>query len=112
MMNKSIGFIGGGRVTRILLQGFRNKKITFERIAVTDTNPDVTVKLKEKFPEVESSDPKTAARQEIVFIALHPPVVMDMLELLKDEIRSESIIISLAPKDKFAKIINETGSCH
>jgi len=49
-MNKSIGFIGGGRVTRILLQGFKNKNITFERIAVTDTNPDVMVKLKEKFP--------------------------------------------------------------
>jgi len=103
-MIKSIGFIGGGRVTRILLQGFRNKNVSFERIAVTDTNPDVMVKLKEKFPEVESSDPKTAARQEIVFIALHPPVVMDMLELLRNEIKSESIIISLAPKINLPKL--------
>jgi len=108
-MNKSIGFIGGGRVTRILLQGFRNKNVNFERIAVTDTNPDVMVKLKEKFPEVGSSDPKTAARQEIVFIALHPPVVMDMLELLKDEIRSESIIISLAPKINLPKLSMKLG---
>ena len=103
-MIKSIGFIGGGRVTRILLQGFRNKNVSFERIVVTDTNPDVMVKLKEKFPEVESSDPKTAARQEIVFIALHPPVVMDMLELLRNEIKSESIIISLAPKINLPKL--------
>jgi len=103
-MIKSIGFIGGGRVTRILLQGFRNKNVHFERITVTDTNPDVMVKLKEKFPEAESSDPKTAARQEIVFIALHPPVVMDMLELLKNEIKSESIIISLAPKINLLKL--------
>jgi len=62
------------------------------------------VKLKEKFPEIESSDPKTAAGQDIVFIALHPPVVMEMLELLKNEIKSESTIISLAPKINLLKL--------
>lgn len=109
MNAKSIGFIGGGRVTKILLQGFKNKDLNFERIAVTDTNPDVMVKLKEKFPEVESADPKTAAGQEILFIALHPPVVMDMLELLKNEIKSESTIISLAPKINLPKLSMKLG---
>jgi pyrroline-5-carboxylate reductase len=109
MNTKSIGFIGGGRVTKILLQGFKNKNVNFERIVVTDTNPDVMVKLKEKFPEVESSDPKTAAARDIVFIALHPPVIMDMLELIKSEIKSESIIISLAPKINLAKLSMKLG---
>jgi len=104
MNTNSIGFIGGGRVTKILLQGFKNKNVNFERIAVTDNNPDVMVKLKEKFPEIESSDPKTAAAQDIVFIALHPPVVMEMLELIKNEIKSESTIISLAPKINLPKL--------
>ena len=108
-MNKSIGFIGGGRVTRILLQGFKNKNVNFERIVVTDTNPDVMVKLKEKFPEVGSSDPKTAARQDIVFIALHPPVVMDTLELIKNDVKAEAIVISLAPKINLPKLSMKLG---
>ena len=40
-MENSIGFIGGGRVTRILLQGFKNKKSSFGKVVVADTNPDV-----------------------------------------------------------------------
>ena len=40
-MKQSIGFIGGGRVTRILLQAFKNKNAKFSKIVVTDTNPDV-----------------------------------------------------------------------
>ncbi len=52
-MKMSVGFIGGGRVTKILLQGFKNKGVKFDEVVVTDTNPDVMVKLKEKFPEIE-----------------------------------------------------------
>ena len=31
MKTKSIGFIGGGRVTKILLQGFKNKNHKFKK---------------------------------------------------------------------------------
>ncbi|MBG0858681.1 MAG: NAD(P)-binding domain-containing protein, partial [Bacteroidales bacterium] len=81
-MKHSIGFIGGGRVTKILLRGFKNKDVNFSKVVVTDTNPEVLMSLKKQFPEVESSDAKGAAGQDIVFIALHPPVVMDTLELI------------------------------
>jgi pyrroline-5-carboxylate reductase len=40
-MKHTIGFIGGGRVTKILLQGFKNKDVKFEKVLVTDTNPEV-----------------------------------------------------------------------
>ena len=85
-MNKTAGFIGGGRVTRILLQGFKNKNVKFGKVVVTDTNPEVLADLKKQFPELESSDAVSAAGQDIVFIALHPPVVMDTLELVKNGI--------------------------
>jgi pyrroline-5-carboxylate reductase len=82
-MNYSIGFIGGGRVTKILLQGFKNKNLKFKKVVVTDTNPEVLAQLTKVFPELESADAGATARQDIVFIALHPPVVMDTLELIK-----------------------------
>jgi pyrroline-5-carboxylate reductase len=108
-MENSIGFIGGGRVTKILLQGFSNKNVRFRKIVVTDTNPEVLANLKKQFPEIESSDARTAASQDIVFIALHPPVVMDTLELIKNDVKAEAIVISLAPKVNLPKLRIKLG---
>jgi len=103
-MKQSIGFIGGGRVTRIFLQAFKNKNAQFSKIVVTDTNPDVSGNLKKSFPDIQIENASVAASQDIVFISLHPPVVMDTLELIKSNINSNAIVISLAPKITIAKI--------
>ncbi|NMC39835.1 MAG: NAD(P)-binding domain-containing protein [Bacteroidales bacterium] len=76
---------------------------------MTDTNPEVLANLKILFPEVESSDAKSAASQDIVFIALHPPVVMDTLELIKNDVKAEAIVISLAPKINLPKLSMKIG---
>src|SRR5450759_553246 len=104
IMKQSIGFIGGGRVTRILLQAFKNKNALFSKVVVTDTNPDVSGNLKKSFPDIQIDNASVAASQDIVFISLHPPVVMDTLELIKGSIKSNTIVISLAPKITIAKI--------
>ena len=108
-MKKSIGFIGGGRVTKILLQGFKNKSFKFGKVVVADTDPEVLANLKKHFPEVEAADAKTAAGQEIVFISLHPPVVMDTLEIIKEDVKPGSVVISLAPKINMAKLSMKLG---
>jgi pyrroline-5-carboxylate reductase len=109
-MDNSIGFIGGGRVTKILLQGFKNKNVKFGKIVVSDTNPEVLAKLTAQFPEVESSDSAIAAIQNIVFIALHPPVVMDTLELVKNDVKTDAIVVSLAPKINLPKLSMKLGN--
>jgi pyrroline-5-carboxylate reductase len=109
MNAKSIGFIGGGRVTKILLQGFKNKDVKFEKVVVTDTNPEVLANLKKHFPEIEVSDADNAAGQDIVFIALHPPVVMDTLELIKGSVKADATVISLAPKINLPKLSMKLG---
>ena len=108
-MEKSIGFIGGGRVTRILLQGFKNKNVNFGKVVVADTNSDALAKLKQQFPNVESGDAKAAAGQEIVFISLHPPVIMDTLDSLKGDVKTDATVISLAPKINLAKLSSKLG---
>jgi len=107
IMKQSFGFIGGGRVTRILLQAFKNKNAQFSNIVVTDTNPDVSVNLKKSFPDIQVDNASVAASQDIVFISLHPPVVMDTLELIKGNINSNTIVISLAPKITITKILSK-----
>jgi pyrroline-5-carboxylate reductase len=103
-MKQSIGFIGGGRVTRILLQAFSNKDVKFSSVVVTDPNIDVTNKLKSQYPFIKIDIAPAAASQDIVFISLHPPLIMDTLEVLKNEVRSSATVISLAPKISIAKI--------
>src|SRR5664280_1052873 len=103
-MKQSIGFIGGGRVTRILLQAFKNKNAQFSKIAVTDTNKEITDNLKKVYPEIQIEDSSVTASQDIVFLSLHPPVVMDTLESIKGSVNSKTIVISLAPKITLTKI--------
>ncbi|MBI5010536.1 MAG: NAD(P)-binding domain-containing protein [Bacteroidia bacterium] len=103
-MKQSAGFIGGGRITRILLQAFSNKNVKFSSVVVADTDSNVTAKLKNQFPFIKVEDASNAAKQDIVFISLHPPVIMDTLELVKNSVRSDATVISLAPKISIGKI--------
>jgi pyrroline-5-carboxylate reductase len=109
MKTKSIGFIGGGRITKILLQAFQNKNAKFSKIVVTDTNNEVATNLLKIYPYIKVENPSEAAAQDIVFISLHPPVIMDTLELLKRDFKSTATVISLAPKITLAKISSKLG---
>ncbi|HBH83974.1 MAG: hypothetical protein A2X05_17525 [Bacteroidetes bacterium GWE2_41_25] len=107
-MKHSIGFIGGGRITKILLQAFSNKNVKFNSV-VTDTNSEVTSRLKSIYPFISVESASVAAAQDIVFISLHPPVIMDTLEQLKNNFKSSATVISLAPKINIAKISLKLG---
>lgn len=108
-MKKSIGFIGGGRVTRILLQAFKNKNAQFGKIVVTDLNNETAENLKKTFPEILIENASSAASQDIVFVSLHPPVIMDTIESLKNQFNENSVVISLAPKITIEKLSLKIG---
>jgi len=103
---KTIGFIGGGRITLILLQGFKNANVRFEKITVYEPDENVLKGLKTKFPFIEgsTSDATKAAASDLVFLALHPPVLIESIQSLKNTFQSGSLIVSLAPKITIEKI--------
>jgi len=110
MKTNSLGFIGGGRITKIILQAFENSGITFGKIVVADTNVEVLNALKQKFPKiiVTTDNLKEVMLNEVVFIALHPPVLMDTLAKVKDFVTKDSVLVSLAPKltiEKMAAVL-------
>ena len=105
MKTKTLGFIGGGRITQIFLQAFVNKKAIFDSICIFDTNQETLQILKLKFPFIQIMNSAVeVARKDIVFLALHPPVIMETLENIKSEITPQTILISLAPKITIEKI--------
>jgi len=105
MKTDSLGFIGGGRITRIILQAFANKKAEFQSIVVFDTNAEVLNALKLQFPQIKIAETlQQSASQSTVFIALHPPMIMETLDKMSDTISSDAIVVSHAPKITIEKI--------
>lgn len=108
-MKTSIGFIGGGRITKIFLQGFKNADFELESVKVFEPNAETFEKLASIFPGVEKAETaEAAASQAIVFVAVHPPVVMETLQNIKGAITESTIVVSLAPKitiEKMASVL-------
>jgi len=107
-----VGFIGGGRITRIILGGLKNaKKMVDYKCVVSDIQPDTLEKLKRDYPEIDiTDDNRKSAESSIVFFAVHPPVIGKCTDEIKGFLKKEAVIISLAPKITIAKLSEMLGS--
>jgi len=111
MEDKSLGFIGAGRIARILLGAFKRAGRLPAKIVVSDTNEDTLQKLKKDFPEIDAAPNGNhrAASQDLVFVALHPPVMAGILAEIRSDLKPSSILVSLAPKLSMGKISDLLG---
>lgn len=112
-MKTSIGFIGGGRITKIFLEGFKNKSVKFDSIKVYEPNSETLDQLTSVYPGIiKAETPEDAAHAKMVIIAVHPPVVSDILEKIAGTIGENTLVVSLAPKitiDKIASKLETTN---
>ncbi len=110
MSNKTIGFIGGGRITRIFLEGWKRANALPANIVVSDCNPESLAKLKSHFPGVQTAAGNSAAAaQDIVFLAVHPPVIAEVAAGIKGSLKPGALVVSLAPKFTVAKLSELLG---
>lgn len=110
MKNGSFGFIGGGRVDKILLNALTTKYAMPASVIVSDTNEEALKLLKSQFPSItitqNNSEP---AKCDYVFISLHPPMMGPVLKEISSCIKKDAVLISLAPKlsiDKISSLLN------
>jgi pyrroline-5-carboxylate reductase len=101
-----IGFIGGGRVARIMLSRWAKAGQLSAEVVVSDSDPGVLTRLANAFPNVRpvGSDNSQAARQDLVFLAVHPPHVAVVLADIRASLKPDAILISLAPKWTIEKL--------
>lgn len=106
MKDYTLGFIGAGRVTKIMLEGFKRADKLPQQIVVTDLSQDRLDTLKSSFPSINCvlNDKKKPCAQDLVFLALHPPTIIAMINDIRPFISQNTIIVSLAPKISIDKI--------
>ena len=111
MTNKTVGFIGGGRIVRIFLEGWKRANALPAKIVVSDCKAESLAKLKARFPMVETAAGNSAAgaSQDIVFLAVHPPVMAEVAAGIKGSVKPGALVVSLAPKFTFAKLTELLG---
>jgi pyrroline-5-carboxylate reductase len=111
MKRKSMGFIGGGRVVRVLLGGFQRAGTLPTDCVVADAKPAVLEALAQRFPGIRAvgADIAEPARQDLVFAALHPPVLGEVLPEIGRHLRPEAIFVSLAPKPRLDRLAGALG---
>ncbi len=111
MSSKTIGFIGGGRVTRIILNGLRRAGQMPDKVVVSDASGEALSALKADLPNVTvaPNDNKSAAANDVVFAALHPPVLKENLGEIASSLKRDAVLISLAPRLTFATLSEGLG---
>ena len=105
-----IGFIGGGRVARILVGGWRHAGLIPNAILVNEPDDAAFLKLAALCPDVRRSSMEEAAAADVVFVALHPPVFASALPALRPYLGAQATVVSLAPKIPLSALTAELAT--
>ncbi len=107
---QTISFIGGGRISKILIQAFKNADTLLNKIIVFDVNDDILSSLKKKYPNVITTDKlEDVFDTDILFLAVHPPVAVETIEKIKGNIAEDTVLISFVPKITIEKTVSLLG---
>ena len=110
MLNKEVGFIGGGRATRIILGGLKKAGAMPRRVVVSDRESGVLSQLKREHPEISTilgDNKQPASSRDIVFISIHPPAFKSAAGEIKSLLNPASVIISLMAGVSIAELSEE-----
>jgi len=106
----SVGFIGGGRVTRCLLEGWQRGGAIPKNVKVSDPSGEVVERLEAGFGVSRAAENAEAARSDLVVLAVHPPVAGDVLAEIAGSVSAAALVLSLVPKVPAAKIAADLGT--
>jgi pyrroline-5-carboxylate reductase len=109
-MKHSIGFIGGGRIVRILVSAIARKGYDLAKIAFCESSDEAAAELQGEFPAVRRLEQaELAAVSDILFVALPPAAIAGAIGSGRLAPRLDSIVLSVAPKVALRDIIAMLG---
>ena len=111
MENKTIGFIGAGKMASAIIKGLLSSK-TFDNkhVLAAEINEESAKRAAEKFNITVLKEATDVIKQsDIILIATKPFVVPELLESIKNVITKDKLIISIAAGITFEKIEKALG---
>lgn len=111
MTMQSVGFLGGGRVARILIAGWRRADRCPREIVVFDTEAKALERLRHEAGALfmAAAEAEATAACDLVIVALHPPGVEPALEAIRPVLRPSAVVLSLAPKVDLERMSRALG---
>jgi len=107
-MNVKFGFIGCGKMASAIIKGISGNK-TYS-IKGSEINPEFATEAQERLHIPVLSDNKALViDSDIIFIAIKPNQVADVLDEIKNEITENKLIVSIAAGVNTKKIENIIG---
>jgi pyrroline-5-carboxylate reductase len=106
----TMSFIGGGRVTRILLGGWARASHLPSSLLVHEPDDAAFGAIAAWVPRENRVSLEMAAGAHIVFLALHPPQIPATVSAIRTWIARDAIVVSLAPKITLAQLSSGSGT--
>ena len=96
LTNKCIGFIGVGVMGSSIIKRLLMKSITSDQICIADKSPEKLEQLKSQY-QVEAKEIAAIGTScNVIFLAVKPQDLADVLNELKQTIQPETVVISIA----------------
>ncbi len=111
-MNKKIGFIGCGKMASAIIKGILTSCCTEKyEIKGSEINCEIAELAQERLGiPVLTDNRMLAIDSDVIFLAVKPNYVTQILEEIKDEITSEKLVVSIAAGIKTSKIEKILGN--
>lgn len=108
MKNKIIGFIGGGNMASAIIGGIIGSGIADkDHIIAADKFPTVVDCLKNRFGiQASTENIEISSNADILFLAVKPNMFATVIPEIKDSIKKDALIISIAAGQTIEKIEN------
>lgn len=105
-MNKTIGFIGSGNMGSAMIGGIISAGlVTPGQIIASDRNEDSLSKLQKTYGIRTTTDNRTTAQHaDILFLSVKPNIYPVVIPQIKDSIRPDAVIVSIAAGQSIAKV--------
>jgi len=107
----AIGFLGGGNMAEALIKGITSAHVYApENIFVSDIRPErLQLLAKEYQVQTVDSNPALAAKVDILVLSVKPQNMTEALQSIKDALKPNTLVISIAAGIKVANIAAVLG---
>ncbi|MBT3706458.1 MAG: NAD(P)-binding domain-containing protein, partial [Proteobacteria bacterium] len=94
MIERKIGFIGGGNMAQSLIGGLINSGISPENISVAEPLPSLRAKLKSKFDvKVTAKNSDVAESVTLLVLAVKPQIMQEAITSIKNAVALKPVLV-------------------